>query len=205
MTWATAVKLVLVGTMAALLSCSPENNDVDPHAHHQMADAGEPTELSLYSLDGSWVDQAGTSRPLSSLGGRVQLVSMVYTHCTFSCPRIMADMKRIEGELPTELQGRVGFVLVSIDPERDTPGRLAYFAESSRLDLERWTLLSGSDGQVRELAALLGVKYRAEPGGEFAHSNIITVLDARGEVAHQRTGIGGDPAAALEAIQRALD
>ena len=65
--------------------------------------------------------------------------------------------------------------------------------------------MNGSAGQIRELAALLGVKYRADGDGEFAHSNIITVLDEKGEIAHRRTGIGGDPAAALEAILKALD
>jgi len=205
MTATTGLKLVLLGAAAALLSCSPGTDEADPHAHHQMAAAGEPTDLSLYNLEGDWLDQAGVSSPLSSLGGRVQLVSMVYTNCSFSCPRIMADMKRIEGELSEDIRSRVGFVLVSIDPKRDTPDRLAAFAESSRLDPGSWTLLNGSAGQIRELAALLGVKYRADGDGEFAHSNIITVLDEQGEIAHQRTGIGGDPAAALKAILKALD
>ncbi|NIQ52455.1 MAG: SCO family protein, partial [Gammaproteobacteria bacterium] len=55
------------------------------------------------------------------LAGRVRVVAMVYTSCAYACPRIMLDMKRIEAELGPEYREDVGFVIVSIDPERDTP------------------------------------------------------------------------------------
>ena len=48
-----------------------------------------------------------------------------------------------------------------------------------------WTLLRGAPNDVLELAALLGVKFKKDLGGQFAHSNIITVLDANGEVVLQ--------------------
>jgi len=49
-------------------------------------------------------------------------------------------MKRLEGALLDEGVVGVGFVLASIGSERDTPERLARYAEDVRLDSERWTL-----------------------------------------------------------------
>jgi protein SCO1 len=180
-----------------------------PAAHHHHASApppapGTPTDHSVYNLESAWYDQHGAARPLGSLAGRVQVVAMVYTHCAHTCPRILMDMKRLEGELGTEAAERVGFVLVSIDPERDTPERLRHFAESVRLDPARWTLLSAPDDSVLELAAVLGVRYRRDGETEFSHSNVITVLDADGEIAHRQLGLGEDPAPTLRAIRGLL-
>lgn len=172
------------------------------HDHRRSTVPGAPSDLSLYNLEGSWTDQDGRARELSDLAGRVQVVAMVYTHCSYACPRIVAQMKRIEAEAAGwGLEERVGFVLVSIDPERDTPERLARFAESSRLDPGRWTLLNGSDDQVLELSVLLGVKYQATAEGEFAHSNVLTILDPAGVAAHRVEGLGAELDGGLETVR----
>jgi len=38
---------------------------------------------------------------------------------------------------------------------------------------------------------LLGVKFKQDARGQFAHSNLITVLNAKGEIVHQRSGLQG--------------
>jgi protein SCO1/2 len=63
-------------------------------------------------------------------------------------------------------------------------------------------LLRGDDGAVRELAALLGVKFKEEAAGQFAHSNIISILNAEGEVVHQRAGLKGGLEDATVALAR---
>ena len=158
-----------------------------PHAHHAMSDIGADAPLSghsVYQVASPWTDQHGTERTLSDLRGRPQVIAMVYTHCGSACPRIVGDMKRLEGAHP-ELE----FVLVSIDPDRDTPGRLREFAEGSRLG-DNWTLLRGADDDLLELAAVLGVRYRRINDEEFMHSNVITVLDAEGKVAYRQEALG---------------
>ncbi len=173
-------------------------------SEHRDLPAGEPSDFSVYHARSVWTDQHGTERTLRSFEGRVQVVAMVYTSCAYACPRIMLDMKRIEAELGPEYADDVGFLVVSIDPERDTPEKLAGFARGSRLDPERWTLLNGADGDVREMAVLLGVQYRQTSPGEWVHSNLITVLDPAGEVIHRQLGLGTDPAETLEAIRAAV-
>lgn len=184
-----------------------EGAEASGHDDHAMA-AGHAgpaaaADGSLYVLDRPWVDQHGDTLALADLAGRPRAVVMAYTHCTFACPALVARMKRIE----TAFAGRPdtpGFVLVSIDPERDTPGRLAEFADGLALEPARWTLLSGSDDAVLELSVLLGVKYRATGDGDFAHANRITVLDREGRIVHRLDGLRGGVDSAVEALERAL-
>lgn len=187
-------------------AAEPEEEECEHHAGHgEHGDEGlpadEPADFSIYHAASVWTDQHGSERPLDSLAGRAQVVGMVYTNCGDACPRMLVDMKRIEGELGPELQGRVGFVLVTLDPERDKPERLAEYARGSRLDAERWTLLHGEPGDILELAALLGVQYRQMSDGEFVHSNLLTILDGEGRVVHRQLGLGADPGPTLEVIR----
>ncbi len=169
---------------------------------HRDIGATEPTDFSIYHAESVWTDQTSAERQLESLAGRVQVVAMLYTSCAYACPRIMLDMKRIEGELGAALSDDVGFVVVSIDPDRDTPERLTEFASGSMLDPDAWTLLTGAEGDILELAALLGVQYRETEPGEWVHSNVITVLDQEGVVAHRQLGLGSDPAETLDVIRK---
>jgi protein SCO1 len=179
------------------------DDHADPHAHHAHVEAGEHTGHSIYNLESSWWDQHGETRTLGSLGGRVQVMAMVYTHCAYTCPQILMDMKRMEAQLAETLPGGVGFVLVSIDPERDDVERLSYFAESTRLDPARWTLLGGSDGDVLELATLLGIKYRRDSEVDFSHSNSMLVLNPAGEIVFRQDGLGEDLGPMIAAIRAA--
>lgn len=190
----------------AAAAASPETgSDHAAHEHRGSAPAAvDATGHSIYSLPGSWRNQEGRELSLRDLAGRVQVVAMVYTHCSYACPRILARMKRIEGEVVDEADGEVGFTLVSIDPERDRPARLKAFAEKSRLDSDRWTLLNGSDRDIRGLSVLLGVQYRATGDEEFAHSNVISVLDRNGVVVQRVEGLSADLGPAVEAVRRLL-
>lgn len=165
-------------------------------------EAMQPSKHSLYQLSSTWKNQDGQELALSGLAGRPQLVAMAYTHCQYACPRILADLKAIEAQLPDAT--RVGFTIVSIDPSRDTPERLREYASEQGLDLSRWTLLHGDNGDVLELANLLGVRYAKTSTGDFSHSNIITLLTPGGEIALQQDGLGADNAPTLAKIKDLL-
>jgi protein SCO1/2 len=98
----------------------------------------------------------------------------------------------------------VGFVLVSLDPARDTPGQLAAWAARTQLDSARWTLLNGDAEAVREVAAALGVRYQPQADDELAHTNAITVLDPAGIVVHQQVGLGAQASGTIDAVRLAI-
>ncbi len=164
---------------------------------------GKPTDQSLYLLDSTWTSDVGRQIKLGALRGRPQIVALFFTHCEYACPILVGELKAIESRLPPEALGKVDFLLVSIDSKRDTPAALAGFRENRQLARERWTLLHGEADDVRELAALLGVNYAEDARGQFAHTNLITLLNAEGEIAFTHAGLKQDPALLLAAIEKA--
>lgn len=155
------------------------------------ADLLAPTDISLFDLDATWRDQSGAELTLQqATRGRVAVVTMLYTNCAVACPRIVADLKRIEGALSADQRKKVTFVVASMDPARDTPERLAMWAADTHLDPAGWSVLTGTDDTVRELAAVLGVRYTVLADGEIAHSNRIAVLDQEGAPVHRQFGLG---------------
>jgi protein SCO1/2 len=197
-----AMAAVMLGT-----ACSAPTGDVQQPAASASRESRSPvarravSEYSIYELEGAWRDAADVEHPLSKLKGRTQVLAMVYTNCTATCPITVAQMKRIEEATPAE----VGFVLVSLDPQRDDAERLAAYAGERKLDASRWTLLTGPDRDVRELAAVLGIRYRQVTPDDIAHSNILTVLDEEGRIAYQQMGFGGvdETIAVLREMSRA--
>lgn len=173
------------------------------HSKHESMEAGTPSDLSIYNLESSWTNQDAQQVHLKDLGNKVQLIAMIYSSCKNACPRIIADMKRIEAEVEEKYKNQVNLVLVSIDPEVDTPEKLKTLAQKSHLE-ENWTLLRGEADDVLELAALLGVKYKKISETDYAHSNMISVLNPQGEIKHQQIGLGVEPQETLDAIQKLL-
>ena len=161
------------------------------------------SDKSLYQAESKWTTDANKQIKLADLKGRPQVVVMFFASCQYACPILVHDLTRIEGALKPELRGKVGFTLVTFDTKRDTPEALAKFRETRNLP-SNWTLLHGPDDDVLELAALLGVKYKQEANGQFAHSNIITVLNADGEIVQQLVGLGANITETVKSIEQLL-
>ncbi len=161
------------------------------------------SKQSLYQLDASFTDDSGRPVTLGELRGRPVVLNMFFASCGYACPLTVTDMQAIRDRLPAEVRAQARFVLVSFDVARDTPAALNQYRAQRGLDAS-WTLLHGDDSAVRELAALLGVKYKQEAGGMFSHSNIVTVLNPEGEIAHQRIGLKGGLEAAAQALVATL-
>lgn len=174
------------------LCCAPE-----------LASGAVLPERSLYHLASKWTNDASEPLMLQSLRGKPQLVTMFFASCEFACPILVLDLKRIEAALPANLRTNIGFVLISFDAERDTPQALSRFRSQHSLP-PNWRLLRGEPDDVQELAALLGVKYKRDQKGQFAHSNLITLLDADGEVAARQVGLNKSGEEIVETLKRAV-
>src|SRR3954468_21501191 len=161
-------------------------------------------DKSLWQLDSTWTNDAGQKMQLNTLKGRVQVLAMFFASCEYTCPLLVHEMKQIEAALPDGARDATGFTLVSFDPERDSPSALRTYRQRQGLGTNRWTLLQGKPDDILELAALLGVKYKKDARGQFAHSNLITVLNQDGEIARQQIGLNTDPAESVATIQKLL-
>jgi protein SCO1/2 len=166
-----------------------------------LGSAATEDGLSLFDLEATWRNQRDEDVAWSSLAGRPTVVCMFFSHCGYACPRITADMQAIATQLDRDGARPVQFVMASFDAERDTPAMLAVFAETKGIE-PSWQLLHGDEDTVRELAAALGIRYRREPDGNIAHSNVIVLLDARGRVVYRHEGLGGDLGPMIDAARR---
>jgi protein SCO1/2 len=95
------------------------------------------------------VDQGGRPFGSEDLAGRVWIASFVFTRCETVCPRITAQVARIQ-ERTRDLEPALHLVSFSVDPEHDTPARLAEYARAHRANPRVWTFLTGSAAAVRE-------------------------------------------------------
>jgi protein SCO1 len=161
------------------------------------------TDKSLYQVESMWTSDAQKQVKLGELAGKPQVVLMFFSHCTTACPVLINDLQRIRAGLLPDERAAVGFTLVSLDPARDTPSALADYRKAWNLPAD-WTLLSGKNDDVLELAALLGIQYKPIGDGQYAHSNVITVLNAKGEIVHQQVGLSGDVGETVRQIQKIL-
>lgn len=173
-------------------------------AEHPAPAATAISSDSLYQLQSNWTDQAGESLELRSLAGKIQLVTMGYSTCKFACPRLMADMLAIKSGLSESALEQVHFTFISIDPDRDTPARLAEYAKENHTDPKLWSYLTSDSASVQELAVVLGTQYRRLNDSDFAHSNIITVLNRSGEIIHRQEGLAVKPAKTIAVIESEL-
>ncbi|HEX4922551.1 MAG TPA: SCO family protein [Bdellovibrionales bacterium] len=145
---------------------------------------------SVFHLRGDWQDQDGKRVTLGDLKGRVSAVALVYTSCQYSCPLIIEEFGKIKAKLSPAALQKTSFVLISMDPKRDTPAALKIFAAKRKLDLSLWRLLTAaSERPVREFSAVIGANIK-KTGDDFAHSNLITVLDTQGVIAFTKMNIG---------------
>jgi protein SCO1 len=148
---------------------------------------------SVYQLPAALTDQGGGAFRLADLRGRPQVVAMFYTSCRFVCPLIVDSAKGVEHALTAQERAGLGFLLISMDPVRDDTAALRSVADKRGLDPARWRLGRPESGDVRKLAALLGVRYRALADGEFNHTSALVLLDAQGRVKARTERLGAVP------------
>lgn len=202
----TKSPVILAALVAAFLAraeaapaCCPVEPVATPACCATMPAAAPLTDRSIYQLESDWTNDAGATVQLASLRGRPVIVAMFFAQCEYACPMLVSDIQRVRAALPEDIRARVQVVLVSFDTVRDTPEALAAYRERLALDAS-WTLLRGEPAVVQDLAMLLGVKYTQGTTGQFSHSNLLTVLNAEGEVIHQRNGLMGDVSETAEAV-----
>lgn len=200
---------ILIGVAAlAFLSCHQNPVIKTPRCCKKdavVAPMKKPASngTSVYQLAGMWTDQHDKRLTLSKLQGRPQIVAMIFTHCTSVCPRIVEKMKTIRDSLPVSFRKKVGGLLISFDPDRDTPVQMRLFAKERFLD-DQWELLQGSADQVRELSMALNVRYQKLSGGNFSHSGDIFILDQAGNIVQAVDGLNGNVRNADSVLTRLL-
>lgn len=131
-----AIAVVSLGMVVATAAPTDEaarEPSIDPHAHHRHAAAASATTRSAVNYrvpDVRVVRDDGKAVRLADEieDGRAVVLAFIYTTCTAICPLISATFAQLQGKLGADA-ARVQLVSISIDPEQDTPPRLAEYAK----------------------------------------------------------------------------
>lgn len=193
-------KLSLLFTFAMFIvcfSCSQDKKSCHQEIPIQSSNATDMGE-SIYNLSSEWKKQDGSTIKLDALKGKTVVAAMVFTHCQSACPRIVADMQRIQKEVGNIANAQ--YVLISMDPERDTPERFVEFSNEMQLD-PNWVLLSASQSATDEIANVLGIRVKKLSDGGFDHSNAIFVIDPNGIIIHTQEGLAQEPTETVQKIK----
>ena len=176
------MKNVILVLFSAILflSCSQKQED--------KSAAQEKTTGSIFVLDSKWQNQDGQELQLKDLKGKNLVVVMIFTSCKTACPILVADMRKIASKIEPKKLKETTMLLISIDPENDTPEVLKAYAKEQKMEGEPWMFLRSGKESVRELANVLAVKYKKISPIVFSHSNIITVFNKNGEMVNQVEG-----------------
>lgn len=145
------------------------------------------------SLHGTWIEPPMPTKDfvLTSADGpvaledfrdRIVVLSFGYTSCPLVCPTTMGRLARAM-DLLGPASDLVQVVLVSVDPERDTPERLVEYL--AKFD-DRFVGVTGTKDQISEAAASYGIYHEfpetEEDRAELGHSAQTIVLDRQGRV-----------------------
>lgn len=183
---------VVVGTVGSFAVAKESAHE---HKHASPSEDAETSlkEDSIYNLKSELLNTEGKKVSLDSLKGHPVVISMAYTSCAYACPMILSQMQTLEKELEKKGVDKVRFVLVSFDPKKDTPSVIKNYMTKRNLS-KRWDFYTAtSDKSPREIATLLGVKYKKIDDVDYDHSFIITVLDSEGVIRGQQIGADKDP------------
>jgi protein SCO1/2 len=190
--------LAAVCVIAAACEHSPPAAD-KPHApvaapeapsNHTVFGPGETVPgVSIYDLPAPLTDQEGEAVGLDVFRGHLVLISMFYTTCPQACPVLVSHIKRIEAALDPAVRADLRVLLVSFDPDHDTTAVLNDAVQHFGVDAMRWKFTRTDEEHVREIGAVLGIKYR-QADGSFNHSSVITLLDRTGVIDRRADGMG---------------
>ncbi len=190
---------VLVGC-GALAACAAQEpaSEVGAAPASQGPGGGTVISRTIPETVGSLMlrDQRGAALTLDSLRGRVVVLSDFLTTCQEVCPltsvnlRDVADAARRDG-----LGSRVEVLEVTVDPERDSPARLAAY-ERLFGARDNWRFVTGRAADLAQLWRFFGVAYGRSPDKppypmdwltgqpltyDVTHQNVVFVIDGEGK------------------------
>src|SRR5215470_9129021 len=93
-------------------------------------------------------DQRGQPFGSRELAGKVRVADFIFTACQQACPLLSERMAEV-GKRARQLGPDFHLVSISVDPERDTPERLAAYAARYGANPMSWSFLTGPEQAIQ--------------------------------------------------------
>ncbi|WP_083549573.1 SCO family protein [Chitinophaga jiangningensis] len=124
-----------------------------------------------------FTDQLGSTVTNSIMTNKIVVANYFYTSCPSICPKMMMQLQRVQAGTD-----KVMILSFTVDPKRDSVGRLMKFALQYDVLPNRWRLLTGDKRALYHFARKgLFITATEGDGGEtdFIHSDRFVLLDTR--------------------------
>lgn len=148
-----------------------------PHSFHgTVIQSLEPSyDFTLASADGDV--------SLRSFRGKVVLIYFGYTFCPDVCPGTLGNVAQALRDMGAKAED-VQLIMISLDPERDTPEKLAEYMGHFH---PSFIGITGTKEQLDEVAALYGIYYQKAEGSDATnylvdHTATLLVLNREGHL-----------------------
>ncbi len=161
----------------------------------------EQPRQSLYQIPLQWSDDNGKEFDLTSLGGKQVILTMAFASCRSACPLTIKRLKSLD-KLIQESNKSAEYVIVSLDPQRDTPEAMKTFREENGLKDQKWHLLRGSEESTRVFSNLIDYNFQQNPNTkDIMHSNKLLLLNEKGEIQLVLEGLTSDLTTLVKALK----
>jgi protein SCO1/2 len=145
-------------------------------------------ELEEFDIGGDFVltGPGGEAWGLEQARGRVVLLFFGYTLCPDFCPMTLSKLVQVDEALGEAARGRLLTVFVSLDPERDSPERIAEYLSYFGIEAVG---LTGSREEIDAVVARYGGSYSLDEVDSamrylVTHSTYVYLIDGKGRVRH---------------------
>ncbi len=152
--------------------------------------------ISLVNQDSADVNYPGLIK------NKIAVIGFIYTHCPDICPITTHNMQRAEEQLSNDELNKVKFILVSFDPDRDTPSILKMYASVRDMNMDHWELLTGNEKNINKLINVFDVKAihddttyneNGQPNYFIIHTDRISLVDQNGNLRKNYKGSTAKP------------
>ncbi len=182
-----AVGVILVG--AAPMAFASVNPNADPILAQALAGASAPIDQPAPGF--TLTSQAGRQVALSSLHGKVVLLTFLDPVCTTDCPIIAQEMRSADTLLGAKASQTELVAVVANPTYLSTAFTAAFTRQEGLAQVPNWLYLTGSLSQLKAVWEHYGVEVENLPAGAMsAHNDIAYVISRTGQL---RQELSDDP------------
>lgn len=144
---------------------------------------------TIAAPDFSLVNQNGETVSLTALRGKTVLLTFAFAHCRTICPALIETGRAALDKLPAE---QTVLLIITLDPQRDTPGALPELAKHWQLPKNAFALSGAPDAVEQTIKHFNMLAARNQANGDITHAAMFYLVSPDGILAYTFTNPSPD-------------
>lgn len=157
--------------------------------------SGKELPVLKKASDFELINQDGEKVRLSQFQESVKFISFIYIRCSMArmCPLTTKNFRRLQKLFGEDQAQKVALMLITFDPEFDTPGALKKYGEMYEADFSHWNFLTGSEEEIDAVCENYEIIHEKQEDGMFRHSVMAYLIDKQNNIRKIYIGNDWDP------------